>query len=117
MTTSLAVSLLAQASPSDLKKVEEAADFLSAKDLKWWFAFVFVLLLMAISFGLWLLLKFHLKHLAEMTTQLTEQRASNGALTEKLLSYIKDDHTKCLQVLTEVGNQMERVAEALARNK
>lgn len=111
------LDFLAQASvdPVTSKAVVEAADFLSQKDLRWWFAGLFVLLLSGGMMAIWWLLKYHNVHVQSLTTQLSEQRAANNLLNDKLIQYISGDHVVTLQTIREVSEIMKQISAMLAR--
>ena len=112
--------ILAQIDPATqaaLQTAVQGADFLNGKDVKWWFAFV---LIIGGALGLivlrWLLAS-HQKYIGTMETQLSEQRAANKQLNDSLLNYITTDHQKSLEMMNRVGTSLDRVADALAKQK
>lgn len=98
-----------------LEAMREATDFLSTKDLKWWFAALFLLFVATGIFILRLLLKYHHEHVGGMEKQLSEQRSANHALNERLLTYITTDHQQSMQTQREVADAMKKLSEAIER--
>ncbi len=103
--------------PATAKTLIEGADFLSGKDVKWWFAFV---LLIGGALGLivlkWLLTS-HQKYIASMETQLSEQRIANKAQNDSLITYITTDHQKGLETMNRVDATLNKLADAISRQK
>jgi hypothetical protein len=101
--------------PATLEAMKEATDFLSTKDLKWWFAGLFVLFVVTSIFIVRLLLKYHQSHLESMSSQLTDQRTANQALNERLLAYITTDHQQSVETQRRVGEALNRLSDAILR--
>jgi hypothetical protein len=109
-----AITLFA-ADPVTLEAMKEATDFLSTKDLKWWFAGLFLLFVATGVFIVRLLLKYHQSHLEGMSSQLSDQRAANQALNERLLAYITTDHQQSVETQRRVGEALNRLSDAILR--
>lgn len=101
--------------PVVVKQAVEAVDFLSQKELRWWFGGLFLVLLTATGLLIWWLMKNHQQHLTGLTTQLTEQRTANSALYNQLIQYISGDHVITLQTIREVSEIMKQISVTLAR--
>lgn len=101
------------ADPATTEAFKEATDFLSSKDMKWWFAALFVLFVVTGVFILRLLLKYHQQHLDGMSAQLTEQRATNAQLHEKMMTYITTDHQAGIKAQTDTAAAIEKLSNAI----
>lgn len=101
--------------PVSIETAKEAAEFLSSKDLKWWFAALFVLFVVTGVFILRLLLKYHQQHLDSMTAQLTEQRGSNALLHEKMMLYITTDHQAGINAQRETAAAINKLSDVIEK--
>lgn len=105
------------ATQAAIEAAVKGADFLNGKDAKWWFALVLIL---GAALGLivlrWLLFS-HENYIKSMENQLTEQRSSNKELNNKLIDYITTDHEKSLETLNRVGVSMDKLADAINKQK
>lgn len=106
------LSLLA-ADPVTLEAAEKAADFLSTKDLKWWFAALFVLfVLTGLAILRWLLAS-HQQYITGLNAQLSEQRSTNAQTSKELLEYLKTDHLAGISAQKETAAALKDLAEAM----
>lgn len=106
---------LAIVDPITIDTAREAAEFLSTKDLKWWFAALFILFVLTGVFILRLLLNYHQQHLEGMTAQLTEQRTANASLHEKMMVYITTDHQAGIKAQTDTAAALEKLASVIEK--
>jgi hypothetical protein len=107
--------LLLAGDPMTTEALKEATDFLSSKDLRWWFAGLFILFVLT---GVWivrLLLNYHQQHVTGMSAQLSEQRATNKELSERLLTYITTDHQASMQAQRHTAAALEKLSDAIDR--
>ena len=91
----------------------KGADFMAGKDAKWWFAFVLIIGALAGLVVLRWLLASHQKYFTSMETQLTEQRTTNAALNQQLLTYITTDHQKAIEAQNKMSDSMDCLAKAI----
>lgn len=91
----------------------KGADFMAGKDIKWWFAAILIMGALGALYALRLLLASHQKYVTGMEAQLTEQRAANTALHEKLITYITTDHLKAIDAHAKMSESMNRLATAI----
>lgn len=105
---------LAQAAEAAAAKaIIESTDFLAGKDAKWFFIAVLIILGIGTLLGLRWLLKSHEKYITSMETQLTEQRAANRELNEKLFTYMINDHQKAVESQNTMAASMRELAQAI----
>jgi hypothetical protein len=109
--------LLSITDPATMEAAKEAADFLSTKDLKWWFAALFVLFVATGLFILKWLLASHQQYIGGLTAQLTEQRQASAAKDSQLLAYLKDDHLAGIQAQKDTAAALKELAEAVKEMK
>lgn len=108
------LTFLAQAEAVSAKAIVETADFLSTKDLKWWLAAFVSLGVFAALLTLKWLLASHQSYIESMRTQLTEQRAANAALNEKLIDYIQTDHMKSIEAQNAISSALRELSAAIS---
>lgn len=110
MTT---ICFLALTDPATLEAAREAADFLSTKDLKWWFAGLFILFVATGLFILRWLLASHQQYITGLTAQLTEQRQAAASKDALLLDYLKTDHLAGISAQEKTAAALKELAEAV----
>lgn len=101
--------------PATGQALVESVDFLSQKDLKWWFAGLFFLFVMT---GLWIFkwfLNHHQANLESLYKQLGEQRVANSTLNERIITYVSGDHILTLQTIKEVSETLRRISETILK--
>lgn len=97
----LIAQIQAQSTPGmSADQLKQFADEVSQKDFRWWFAFVFALLIWA---GSWII--------KWLIVQLGEQRKTNSEERDAMLTYMKEDRLKSAVLLERVTMVLERLEE------
>lgn len=91
----------------------ETVDFLSSKDLKWWFAGLLIVLALSASFVFKILLRYHQENIAGMQTQLSEQRTTNKELNSQLVTYITTDHQNSIKAQQDTASALRDLSQAI----
>jgi hypothetical protein len=107
--------MMAQGEAATAKALMETADFLSTKDLKWYFSAMLILL---VASGLWIIKGMHAqssKYVSSMEAQLSEQRAANKELNAQYMHSVMTDHRALIEMQVKSIDAQNRTSESQNR--